>query len=571
MKFKTFAEYLDELEETSSRIEITKILARLISEVDLDETDKAIYMLLGRLVPQYDELVFNIAEKLMIQVIADSCSKDANEVRQEYKNIGDLGDVAEKFSKGSRSGTEKDLDIADVYGMLYKVAEEDGEGSVEKKVKGLSELLQNLDPLSARFVARIPIGKLRLGFSDKTVLDALSWMEAGDKSRSRELEKAYFVTPDVGSLAKKVKEVGIKNASKKVRPQIGIPILPMLPQRLKSPKEMIAKMGTVAIEPKLDGLRILIHFKRGKNGFVKAYTRNLNETSWMFPELDKLSEVTNAKELILDTEAVGVEEDRKKLANFQTTMSRRRKHRIEESAKSVPISFYVFDVLLFDGENMMDKTYLQRREKLESVFNKKHNVFNVVDNEVTDKPGVIEEQEKEKVSEGLEGIIVKKVDSKYVPGRTGWRWVKMKEAEEQVGKLSDTIDCVVMGYTRGKGKRASFGLGQFLAGVRDGDSIKTITKVGTGLTDKQFKEMAKRLKGIVARKKPKNYEVHKDLEPDFWVDPELVVELAADEITKSPNHTAGFALRFPRLIRFRDDKSKDQATTLAEVKQILIS
>jgi DNA ligase 1 len=164
--------------------------------------------------------------------------------------------------------------------------------------------------------------------------------------------------------------------------------------------------------------------------------------------------------------------------------------------------------------------------------------------------------------------MVKRYDSAYVPGRTGWRWVKMKEAEEALGKLSDTVDCVVMGYTAGRGKRASFGLGQFLVGVKDGEKIKTVTKVGTGLTDEQFRELKKRLLGSELTEMPKEYEVHKLLEPDFWVNPEVVVEIAADDITKSPTHTAGLALRFPRLVKFRDDKSPDQATTVEEVKKL---
>jgi DNA ligase-1 len=127
---------------------------------------------------------------------------------------------------------------------------------------------------------------------------------------------------------------------------------------------------------------------------------------------------------------------------------------------------------------------------------------------------------------------------------------------------------VVIGYSRGRGRRASFGVGQFLAGVRDKEKIKTVTKVGTGLTDDQFKELAERFKKLKAEKKPKEYTVHKNLEPDFWVEPSLVVELAADEITKSPKHTAGYALRFPRLIKFRDDKPVSQATTIEEIKKL---
>ena len=330
---------------------------------------------------------------------------------------------------------------------------------------------------------------------------------------------------------------------------------------------MIEKMDEVSIEPKFDGLRIQLHYKAGLGGFVKAYTRNMNENSWMFPELKNLSKYLKTKKVILDTEAVGVDEKRKKLATFQVTMSRRRKHEIESTAAKIPITFQVFDILLVGEKNLMDKPYLERRKVLKNTV-KGGRLLRIVDYLVTKDPKKIEEEMEREVSDGLEGIIVKRANSRYVAGRTGWRWVKMKEAEKAVAKLADTLDCIVMGYSAGKGKRVQFGVGQFLVGVKHKDKIKTITKVGTGLTDDQFRELKKRLSKLEIKTKPKEYEIPKELEPDFWVRPGLVVEIAADEITKSPKHTSGYALRFPRLVKFRDDKSTNQATTLTEVKKL---
>ena len=561
MKFKSFAKYLDNLERTSSRIEITKILAELFGKVDSSEIDKTIYLSLGYLAPSYKGVVFNLADRLMVQAVAQAFNKEPKEVLEVYKQKGDLGNVAEDLSRTSG----KDISVTEVYSLLEKIAKDEGEGSVERKVAGIASLLSKLDPLSRRFVTRIPIGRLRLGFSDKTVLDALSWMKRGDKSVKDDLEKAYRVLPDVGLIAQKVKKVGVKKTAESASIEIGVPILPMLTQRLKSPKEMIEKMGEVSVEPKLDGLRIQIHFKKGQP--VKTFTRNLNETSWMFPELENISNHVKGGTLILDTEAIGVDENTAKLANFQTTMTRRRKHDIEKKTSSVPIKFYVFDILLSGTKNLMGKTYKERREELKKVV-KQGKLFTIVENTYTKDPATIAKLNKEEKQKGLEGIMIKRADSKYVPGRTGWRWVKMKEAELEAAKLADTIDAVVMGYTRGKGKRAGFGIGQFLAGVVDGESVKTITKVGTGLTDEQFKELNKRLSKIRTEKKPKGYKVDKNLEPDYWVEPKQIVEIAADEITKSPNHTVGLALRFPRLIKFRDDKSLKETTDLKEIKRL---
>jgi DNA ligase-1 len=390
-------------------------------------------------------------------------------------------------------------------------------------------------------------------------------METGDKSKSKTLEAAYQVLPDVGKLAYEVRKSGVEKASKNITPKIGIPVMPMLPQRLKIPEEMIKKMGKVAVEPKFDGLRVQIHFQKGQP--VKSFTRNLNEISEMFPELNSIGKYLKVKNTILDSEAVGLDAETMKMVDFQTTMNRRRKHDIAKSAKKTPLTFQIFDVLLVNGKSMMGKDYGKRRKLLKKIIRPNRN-FVVDEFLLTSNPGEIRTKHHELLKQGLEGAIIKKVESGYAPGRTGWRWVKMKEVEEASGKLADTIDAVVMGYSSGRGKRASFGIGQFLAGVRRADRLVTITKVGTGLTDEQFSQLYKRLRSIKVGNKPKEYEVHKDLEPDFWVISEVVVELAADEITRSPKHTAGYALRFPRLVKFRGDKSANQATTLGEVKKL---
>ncbi len=561
MLIKELSEYLERLEKTSSRIEITEILSKLFKKTPVDEIDKVCYLVLGGLAPSYESVILNIAEKMMFRVIAMAYGKDISEIIKTYKEKGDLGNTA--FSLAKKNADK--LSVLRVHEELVKVAKEGGEGSQERKVDLLANLLKNLDPLSSKYVSRIPVGRLRLGFSDKTVLDALSWMQTGNKSLKPLLEKAYQVLPDVGLLARSVKEKGVEKACKGIVPVVGIPVLPMLAQRIKSPSEMIEKMGEVDVEPKLDGLRILIHFVRGK--FIKAFTRNLNETSHMFPELTRMEKFVDCDSAIFDCEAVGLDEKTKLMANFQTTMTRRRKHDIGETSKKVAIEFFIFDIISKDGESLMDKNYPERRKFMEETI-KFGGPFKLVPYELTKSPERIGELYLQRIKEGYEGIMVKKVTSGYIPGRTGWRWVKMKQGEEAKGKLADTMDVVVMGYTVGRGKRVGFGVGQFLIGVRDGERIKTASKIGTGLTDEQFREMKRRLTKLEVKNKPKEYEVHKNYTPDYWVTPSLVVEIAADEITKSPTHTAGIALRFPRLVRFRDDRSPNDVTTLKELKRL---
>jgi DNA ligase-1 len=191
---------------------------------------------------------------------------------------------------------------------------------------------------------------------------------------------------------------------------------------------------------------------------------------------------------------------------------------------------------------------------------------------VTESPEELRKFHDEQIKKGLEGVVVKKWQAPYDPGRRGYTWVKFKQEKgKKGGGLADTLDCVVMGYYKGKGKRAGFGIGAFLVGVKEretSDRFLTISKIGTGLTDDQWRELKVKSEKLKVKEEPKEYVVDKNLFPDIWLDPGMVGEIEADNITKSPIHTASLALRFPRLVRFRDDKSPKQVTTLKEAKKL---
>lgn len=560
MQLNKFAGYLEKLEKTPSRLEITRILSSLLKETPTSEIDKVVFLSLGILAPNYEGTILNLAEKMMIRVLMLGFGKSEDEVKTLYKASGDLGNVAEELGK-RQEAKDKSLTVAEVYDRLLKIAEDGGGGSQDRKIEKMAKILTEIDPLSARYIARIPVGRLRLGFSEKTVIAALS-SESGIPER--EIENAFNIRPNIGYIARLVKERNIKDA----KPEIGVPVVPMLAQRLNSTDAMIKKMGKVSVEPKFDGLRIFIHYRK-KDNLVKIFTRNMNAINLdTFPELKDVGKYIKASEAILDSEAIGVDLKRAMFLDFQKTIQRRRKHEIEKNASEIPLQFQVFDILLFNGKSLMGVPYTERRGILEKVA-VNGSLLRVDENTITDDPEVIKNMHEKYLKMGLEGVVVKKANGTYVSGRTGWNWVKMKEVEGKRGKLSDTVDCVIMGYTSGKGKRAGFGMGQFLAGVRDGDTFKSVTKVGTGLTDEQFRELKARLTKIQVKEKPKEYVVNKDLYPDFWVTPSVVIELAADEITVSPKHTAGLALRFPRLIRFRDDRSATDVTTVNELHDLL--
>jgi DNA ligase-1 len=387
-------------------------------------------------------------------------------------------------------------------------------------------------------------------------------MLAGDKSYRQKLEDAYNVRPDIAFIARAIKERGIKGLDK-IHIHVGVPIFAALCQRLPTADEMIEKMGNVAVEPKYDGVRCQIHWK--KKGFVRSFSRNLENTTQMFPELLDIEKQLDADEVILDSEAVGIDPATGKILPFQETTTRKRKYEIELFSSQVPIRFFVFDILYKDGNDMLLLPLSKRREILEKTI-KDGDVLSVSPLIVTESAETLRQYHDMQIKKGLEGVVIKKWESPYDSGRRNYSWVKFKEEEGKTGKLADTVDAVVMGFYRGEGKRAGFGIGAFLVGVRKGETIVTITKIGTGVSDDLWKELKIRFEKLETVKQPPEYaSVTTALIPDVWINPKLVVEIAGDDLTKSPNHGAGIALRFPRLVGIREDKGPQEATTLEEV------
>ncbi len=571
MKFREFGQYLEEIEGVSSRLALTAQLAKLFQNLELEEVPPACYLLQGQLLPSFAGLEFQIAVKTVIKAL----SHFSSEVDALYKKLGDLGLVAAEVMN---KHTTSELTITEVYDQLLQLAKESGAESQQRKLTQFTELLEKLDPVSAKVVVRVVLGRLRLGFSDMTIMDSLSWAMTGGKSEREMLEAAYQRQADVGQLAKtylaeKDSEKRLQRIAKDYHVRLGTPVIPALCQRLNTAAEMIEKMGEVLAEPKYDGLRVQIHFERKTDGkfTVRTFTRSLEENSQTFPELQQLENLLTCQSCILDAEAVGFDPKSGDLLPFQQTVQRKRKHGVAEKAQETPVRFFVFDLLYLNGEETIHKPFFERKEQLKKLFTDNSVLVHSPGLRTTD-PVALHEYHEQALADGLEGVVVKQWDGVYQSGRKNWSWVKMKEAEGTKGKLTDTIDAIVMGYYMGRGKRAGFGIGAFLVGIRDekNDQVLTIAKVGTGLSDEVLRQIKERCDKLAVPTKPELYQVAKALVPDIWCSPDFVVEVAADELTTSPLHTAGQALRFPRFLQYRDDKSWQDATTLVELQQIQV-
>ncbi len=584
MTFQELSQYIKKIEDTSSRLEITKILADLFGKLTPDEYEKAVYLLQGQVSPKYDAINFGVAEKMVIKAVVSAMQVDHKEFTTEYKKIGDLGEVAQTLKDNNPSFEQRDLSIIEVFDTLLKMAQAEGVGSQDEKIRLLGSLIRQLDPLSTRYVVRIPVGALRLGFSDMTILDALSWMIQGDKGLREVLQGAYHVYPDLGHIGKLIKEKGIEKV-RDIQPEVFTPIIMMRAERLSSGAEIIEKIGRCAIEPKFDGFRIQVH-KKGKD--VKLYTRGLEDATFMYPDVvSGVQKELKADEAIIEGEAIGYDPMAQSFLPFQETVQRKRKYGIEEKAKEIPLKLFAFELLYADGKNYVSEPFTKRREELvkriKNTGDRALDTVIVADDTVIEDPHKLEMMFDDAITKGLEGIVAKKLDGTYQPGARGWNWIKFKRSYSS--KIDDTIDCLVMGYDYGKGKRASFGIGAFLVGIYDekNDQFLTVAKIGTGLTDEEWRELKVKSEKLTKDKKPAAYEVDKLMDCDEWISPEIIVEIKADEITRSPVHTAGrkmkptksgageevetpgYALRFPRLVRFRDDKSPTEVTSLHEI------
>ncbi len=566
MTFAELSGYLDRLESTSSRNELVKTLAELYARSSADEIQPLTYLIQGRLVPFFEPIEIGLGEKLVIAAIAQAFATPPDEVATLFGRLGDLGRVAATLSAhGSNSG----LPVAEVHARLMEIAVASGAGSVEKKRSLFAALLKQVDPVSAKHLVRIALGRLRLGIGDPTVLDALSFAKKGDKSLRPVLEGAYNRVSDLGLIAKTFWSGG-ESAVNALKVTVGRPIRSQLAERLPNPEAVIKRLGLVAVQPKYDGIRVQIH----KNGSeVRVFSRNLEDYTLMFSELTAAAQALKDETLILDGEAIAYSKELEEYLPFQLTASRRRQHGIEQAARDLPLVAFIFDILYRNGRDLTELPYEERLAMVDAVI-AGSTVLLPAPIIKTDSVEVLTKTLLDNISQGLEGVVVKRPDSKYQAGARNFNWVKLKRHTS--GELNDTVDLVLLGYYFGKGKRAEFGVGALLAGVYDAehDRFATITKLGTGLSDAEWRQIHERADKLQVDHRPAR--VESILTPDVWLEPEVVVEVMADEITPSPRHTAGkagdepgFALRFPRVVSFRGaDKRPEDATTVKEIASL---
>ena len=571
MKFSIISDAFQKMEATSKRLELTDILVELIKEIPEDVISKAVYLIQGKLRPNFEGVELGIAEKLVMKAMSKSSGIPLKKIEEDYNKGGDLGQTAENILQQKIQTTflSETITLERVYETLLKISNLEGKGSQEMKMRYVSSILNDATPQEAKFILKILLGTLRLGIAENTVMDALAIAFTGEKENREVIENAYNVSSDLGKVAQVVSTGGIEQI-RKFQIQLFNPIRPMLADRIKSGEDTIKKFqNDFAAEYKLDGERAQIHKQKDT---IMIFSRSLENITSYYPDIvEKISKLIISDDIILEAEIVAMNTNSGDFLPFQELMHRRRKYEIDEAVTKYPITVNFFDVLFSNGKNCMEMEYMERRKLLEKII-KEDDFARLIPMSIINNEEQILEVLENSINSGCEGLMLKHLNSTYRAGIRGSNWLKLKR--EYQNDLGDSLDLVVIGAFFGKGRRTGKYGTLLLATYNDEEDVfPSICKVGTGFSDESLDQLYQILSPKVTLKK--NPRIISDMAADMWFEPELVIEIVASEITQSPIHktasdkikeNTGLALRFPKFTgKIRTEKNAEDASTDEEV------
>ena len=571
MKFSIISDAFQKMETTRKRLELTDILVKLIEEIPVDVISKAIYLIQGKLRPNFEGVEIGIAEKLVIRAMSKSSGIPLKKIEEDYNRGGDLGQTAENVlqQKIQTTFTSETITLEKVYETLLKIANLEGKGSQEMKMRYVSSLLNDATPQEGKYILKILLGTLRLGIAENTVMDALAIAFTGKKENREIIENAYNVSSDLGKVAEVVSIGGVEQINK-FQIKVFSPIRPMLADRIKSGEDAVKKIqDDFAAEYKLDGERAQIHKQKER---IVIFSRSLENITSYYPDIvEKISKLIISDEVILEAEVVAMNGNSGDFLPFQELMHRRRKYEIDEAVTKYPITVNFFDVLFSDGKNCMEIQYEERRKMLEKII-KQDDFVRVIPMSIINNEEQILEVLENSINAGCEGLMLKQLNSTYRAGIRGSNWLKLKR--EYQNDLGDSLDLVIVGAFFGKGRRTGKYGTLLVATYNDeDDTFPSVCKVGTGFTDESLDQLYQILSPKVTLKK--NPRIVSEMEADVWFEPEVVIEIVASEITLSPIHKTaldkikkdtGLALRFPKFTgKIRTEKNSEDSSTDEEV------
>jgi DNA ligase 1 len=554
MHYSEFVEVYEKLNSTSKRLEKENIIAEFLKKL---KEEKWIYLLRGKVRPDYDDREFGISNKLVIKAISVSFGISSDEINKRFRKVGDLGKISQEFAEKKKQNSlfSSKLTTKRVFENLRKVMEVEGKGAVKGKLDLISELLGNAEGGEAKYIIRTLLGQLRIGVADAVLRDAIAEaiFPKDKKEMSNVVERAYDMSNDFAIVLEAAKKG--KRALERIKIVVGRPMNVMLPVKVTELDEAFRICGKpAAIEHKYDGFRVLINKEGGE---VKLFTRRLENVTNQFPDVVKVvNKYVKGKSFVLDSEVVGYDPKTKKYKPFEAISQRiKRKYDIEKLESELPVEVNVFDIIYHDGKSFINSPLRERRKVLEKVVHTEKFKIRPSKQIVTADKKVADKFYKDALKIGEEGIMIKKLDACYQQGRRVGFMVKLKPA------VAD-LDLVITGAEYGSGKRGGW-LTSYIVACKDGDKFLEVGKVSSGLKELEseegttYGEMTKLLKPLIIGEDGKVAKVK----------PKIIVAVTYQNIQGSPSYSSGFAMRFPRITRYRPDKSLKEIATLDEIKK----
>jgi DNA ligase-1 len=536
MLFKDFSLACEQLEGTSGRLDMIDIISRILPTLSPEELPVFVRFVMGRIFPDWSSKKLGIGPNLLYEAIGYVAGMKKEQVVEKINTTGDAGRAVEELLsiKSQTTFFHEELDLVRVYTALIAIADMEGKKSQREKLLAVRRLLGNAYPLEGKYLARLMLEELRIGVGEGSVRDAIARAFSVDSAL---VEHAMQALNDAGEVARLAKEG--PGALRDVRITLFHPVRMMLAQQ-GTIGDMIREHGQIAAEFKYDGSRFQFH---KKGNWARLYSRRLEDVTAALPDVIEKLTASTEHDVILDGEVIAVKDN--KPMPFQSVLRRfRRRHDIAEAQDAIEMVPLVFDILYLDGETLIDLPLEKRRERLLNIV---HGY--IAPQVVSSDPPEIERTYKESLDAGHEGIMLKVPGSPYSPGQRGKNWIKIKPEV-------DTLDLAVIGAEWGEGKRAHI-FGSFLMACQDQGKLIALSRVATGFSDEQLLEIYDLLKDRVIKKSGK----------EVSFEPELVFEVGYAELQVSPTYEGGFALRFPRFIRIRDDKDITDVETLESIRE----
>ncbi|MFH5798920.1 ATP-dependent DNA ligase LigA [Haladaptatus sp. CMAA 1911] len=544
MEFGEFADTAAEIEELSADSDIIDAVTDLLSSAN-DDLEVLARFVQGRVFPAWDSTTLDIGPNLCYTAIARAAGRNvsADDVEDRLAEMGDIGAVAASYEFGGQQGLaafgggRDELTVADVATQLDDLANVEGSGSQDTKIDILFGLFNRTESREARYLARLVLSEMRIGVGEGTVRDAIA---AAFDVPVESVQRALQVSNDYGRVAR-VAEAEGENGLDELQLEVGRPVQAMLAQA-GTVTDALEDWEEAGVEWKFDGARVQLHYD-GED--VRIFSRNMEEVTNPLPEIAEYAEENLAVPAIVDGEVVAMDDGEP--LPFQEVLRRfRRKHDVARAREEVAVELRAFDCLHVDGEDLLTAPLAERHDRLQEILSGGVSALSITGDE-----DEIADIEANALDAGHEGIMLKRPDSTYSPGRRGKNWRKRKPDVE-------TVDLVVTGAEWGEGRRASF-LGTFLLSARtDEGGFETLGKVATGITDEELAELTELLEPYIATQDGQTVELS----------PEVVFEVGYEEIQESPTYSSGFALRFPRFLGVRDDKTPDAADSLERIERL---